>query len=114
MRILLSLFTVALLSATPAHADAGSTCHFHGNKPATADVVSGCAQDRKARLIKAGKIDATWQSIKEDKAEQVDGKKGKEWKVTFTNPAAKDPSKATLYVFFTLPGNFIAANFTGK
>ena len=29
-------------------------------------------------------------------------------------PTAKDKSKETLYMFFTLPGNFIAANFTGQ
>ena len=30
-------------------------------------------------------------------------KKGKEWKVTFKDPAAKDKAKETLYVFFTQP-----------
>lgn len=34
--------------------------------------------------------------------------------MTFKDPAAKDKAKETLYVFFTLPGNFIAANFTGQ
>ena len=43
-----------------------------------------------------------------------EGKKGKEWKVTFKDPAAKDKTKETLYMFFTQPGNFIAANFTGQ
>jgi hypothetical protein len=28
--------------------------------------------------------------------------------------AATDASKQTLYIFFSQPGNFIAANFTGK
>jgi hypothetical protein len=46
--------------------------------------------------------------------EAVDGKKGKEWKVTFKDATPKDKSKETLYMFFTLPGNFIAANFTGQ
>jgi hypothetical protein len=34
--------------------------------------------------------------------------------VTFKDANAKDKSKETLYMFFTLPGNFIAANFTGQ
>ena len=46
--------------------------------------------------------------------ELVDGKKGKEWRVSFRNPAAADKSKETLYMFFTPPGNFIAANFSGQ
>ena len=29
-------------------------------------------------------------------------------------PGAKDKAKETLYLFFTAPGNFIAANFTGQ
>ena len=65
-------------------------------------------------MVKAGKIDASWQALKHDKVEAVDGKKGKEWKVTFKDPVTKDKSKETLYIFFTAPGNFIAANFTGQ
>ena len=34
-------------------------------------------------------------------------------RVTFNDPAAKDKARQTLYMFFTLPGHFIAANFTG-
>ena len=90
------------------------SCHFHGSKPAAEATVLGCAQQRKEALVKAGKIDAPWQAIKHDKVEAVDGKKGKEWKVTFKDPAAKDKAKETLYIFFTAPGNFIAANFTGQ
>ena len=98
----------------PALADAGSSCHFHGSKPASENVVVNCASLRKDNLIKAGKLDASWQAIKHDKAEVVDGKKGKEWKVTFKDAAARDKSKETLYMFFTFTGNFIAANFTGQ
>ncbi len=113
-----ALSTAAVLAATwmgqPAMASEGGSCHFHGSKPAAEATVLGCAQQRKEALVKAGKIDASWQAIKHDKVEAVDGKKGKEWKVTFKDPAAKDKAKETLYIFFTAPGNFIAANFTGQ
>jgi hypothetical protein len=102
------------ISAPEAMADAGSSCHFHGSKPATEAVVIGCATDRKAALVRDGKLDASWQNVQPGKPETVDGKKGKEWKVTFKNPAATDKGKETLYMFYTLPGNFIAANFTGQ
>ncbi len=104
----------AALAAPTALADAGSNCHFHGKKPAAEATVNTCANQRKEQLIKGGKLDAAWQAVKIDKIESVDGKKGKEWKVTFKDAAAKDKSKETLYMFFTLPGNFIAANFTGQ
>lgn len=59
-------------------------------------------------------VDASWQVIKPASFEQVDGQRGKEWNVTFKDPAAADKAKEMLYMFFTAQGNFIAANFTGK
>jgi hypothetical protein len=110
---LAAVFLCGALAAPAAFADEGGRCHFHGAKPAVETVVRDCASQRKAALVKAGKLDKNWQALAVDKVEQVDGKKGKEWKVTFKDPAAKDKSRETLYMFFTLPGNFIAANFTG-
>lgn len=109
-----SALLVSLFAAPAAFADAGSSCHFHGSKPATEAVVTDCAAQRKASLVKSGKLDASWQTVQQDKAELVDGKKGKEWKVTFKNPAVADAAKQTLYIFFSQPGNFIAANHTGQ
>jgi hypothetical protein len=112
------LVATILLSATlwvPAvHATEGGSCHFHGSKPAAESVVAGCANQRKEALVKGGKLDASWTAVKHDKAETIDGKKGKEWKLTFKNPAVMDASKQTLYMFYSLQGNFIAANFTGQ
>ena len=104
----------SMLAAQPALADKGGSCHFHGSKPAAEATVTGCAQQRKESLVKTGKLDASWQSIPQQRIEMVDGKKGKEWKVSFKHPTAADKSKDTLYMFFTAPGNFIAANFTGQ
>ena len=105
---------LALTTATPAYADVGGRCHFHGSKPAAEATVLDCAAQRKEALIKSGKLDASWKSIAPDKVETVDGKKGKEWKISYRNPAAPDKGKKTLFMFYTLPGNFIAANFSGK
>ena len=111
----LVIATLLGLALSPAvHADAGGSCHFHGNKAAAEATVTGCAQQRVAALVKAGKLDASWQSVTAPRVEQVDGKKGKEWKLTYRNPAVSDTARQTLYLFFTLPGNFIAANHTGQ
>jgi len=116
MKCLVATITLAAttLLAPLAWADKGGSCHFHGSKPAGESTVVGCANQRKDALVKAGKLDKSWEAAKLDKVEQVDGKKGKEWKVTMKDPAAKDKAKETLYMFFTVPGNFIAANFTGQ
>lgn len=100
--------------APAVYANEGGSCHFHGSKPAAESVVTGCADQRKQTLVKGGKLDASWSAIKPEKVETIDGKKGKEWKLTFKNPAVTDASKQTLYMFYSLPGNFIAANFTGQ
>ncbi|MDP2000017.1 MAG: DUF6488 family protein [Rhodoferax sp.] len=54
-----------------------------------------------------GKIDPSWKGVKLDKAETRQGKKMREWKLTFKNPAEKDAAKQTLFMFYTLSGNFI-------
>jgi hypothetical protein len=104
----------ALLGAAPAFADKGSSCHFHGSKPAAEETVLSCAAQRKDSLVSSGKLDASWKAVKHEKVEQVDGKKGKEWKITFKNPQVTDTTKQTLYVFLSPVGNVVAANFTGK
>lgn len=103
-----------LLFAPLAMADKGGSCHFHGSKPATEGTVKDCAEQRRATLVKGGKLDASWTGAKQDAIELVDGKKGKEWKVPYTNPAATDKARQTLFIFFSHSGNFIAANFTGQ
>ena len=49
-----------------------------------------------------------------EQTERVDGAKGPQWKLTFRNPIAVDPAKQRLYIFFSQPGQFIAANHTGQ
>ena len=105
----ITILITALIFSSGAIADEASSCHFHGK-----EVVINCAVERKELLIKQSKIDPSWKAIEQDKIELVDGKKGKEWLITFTNPTVDDKMKEKLYIFFTAPGNFIAANFTGK
>ncbi len=105
---------VALGGGGSSMAEEGGSCHFHGKTPASEKTLIDCASQRKASLVKGGKLDKSWETVKPEKVEQVDGKKGKEWKVTFRNTAAKEADKNALYVFFSLPGNYIASNFTGK
>ncbi len=113
-RIAIAIAAAALSLGAPAFADKGSSCHFHGSTPAKEETVLTCAAQRKDALVASGKLDASWKAVKHEKVEQVDGKKGKEWKVTFKNPAATDKVKQALYVFLSVPGNVLAANFTGK
>jgi hypothetical protein len=65
-------------------------------------------------LLKKGKIEKSWEEVEEGTGKMQQFGKRSEWIVTFNNPQAKEPSKRTLYLFLTLTGKYIAANFTGK
>lgn len=113
--ILLLTSLIATFATTgAAFATEGSGCHFHGSKPANEATVLNCANQRKVALVGSGKLDKAWKTISHDNLEVIEGQKRKEWKVTFKDIDAKNKSKETLYMFFTLSGNFIGANFTGK
>jgi hypothetical protein len=120
MRHSLKLFSMlssaALISfaSTAAWADKGNSCHFHGSKAAPEATVIGCADARRDALVKSSKLHASWSGIKHEKIEQIDGKKGKEWILSYKNSASPEKDKQALYMFFTPPGNFIAANHSGK
>jgi hypothetical protein len=110
--VVFSLFTFAPFAT---YAGAGdSSCHFHGSKPAAESTIIQCANQRKDELIKSEKLDKSWSDIKQNSLTYIDGKKSKEWKVTFSNPSAPDQTKKNLYMFFTPPGNFIAANHSSQ
>ncbi len=72
------------------------------------------ARQKVAQLAKKGKIDKSWASASSVGAEKKDFGKGEEWVVTFRNDKVQDKSKQILYVFYSLDGHYIAANFTGK
>ena len=104
-----------LTTASVALAGGGSGCHFHGNEPAAESTVLTCAEQNKNRLIDKGTLDATWKTVKHNTIEQIDNKKGKkEWKLTYKDPFAKDKTKEVLYMYFSIPGNHIATNFSGN
>ncbi len=116
-RSIICVVGLGVLAAFSSSVFAGgdSKCHFHGSSPASEATVVTCAEIHKERLIKKGTIEASWALIKNDSIEQVEAKGGKkEWKVTFKDPAPKEKAKETLYMFFSLPGNFLATNFSGK
>lgn len=116
MKKLFVTFCLAITAAlaNSAKAGPGDSCHFHGTKPAAEAVIIKCADQRKESLIKGGKLEGGWAPIKHESISMVDGKKGKEWRVVYKNSSATDKTKASLFMFFTPVGNFIAANHTGQ
>ena len=112
---IIAISSFFLLSQSVAMADVGGSCHFHGRKEATEDTIIRCAAYHRHRLAKKGTIDSVWTSLNHDSLDKVTSPKGRpEWRVIYTHSAATDESKKKLFMFFSLNGNFVAANHTGK
>jgi len=102
-----------LLSAAPVLAGSGHD-HGHSHGPISSKEAIIKATKKVQELAEAGKVDSSWSKTNAASAEQKEYAKGPEWVVTFKNNKASDSSKQTLYLFFTLDGNYIAGNYTGE
>ncbi len=111
------LATTLLLSfvlfAAPVMAGSGHD-HGHSHEPISSKEVISKSIKKVQQLANAGKIDSSWSKVKAASAEQKEYSKVLEWVVTFKNDKVSDSSKQTLYLFFSIDGNYIAANYTGK
>ena len=114
MRIQAILFTLAL-SFFSLVAVAGSG-HDHGNSHDAVTQIQAQAAAIKnvAVLVDKGKIDKSWKSVGVMKSEQKDFGGHMEWVISFKNENISDSSKQTLFVFLSLGGEYLAANYTGK
>ncbi len=107
-----SVAGIIVLGTGSAFGDAGGG---HSHDPASKEQVLEKSKKTRDTLIKEGKIDAAWKDLAAENAEQKTFKSGKkEWVVTFKDPKATDKAKETLYIFYSLTGNYLASNFTGQ
>jgi len=110
-----ALLVSALLFASPLMAgeghDHGSGGHSHG--PISNEGAINKATMKVKSLVESGKLDKSWGGVIAEGATQKTFSDGPEWVVTFKNNKANDAAKQTLYMFFTIDGNYIATNFTG-
>lgn len=96
-----------VLAVTTAYAGDG---HNHDNE-LSQNQIQEKASGFVARIVEKGQLDASWTQIKPKQAQETSNH---EWLVSFVNPEIKDHNKQTLYIFMTLSGKYIAANFTGQ
>ena len=65
-------------------------------------------------MVDKGNIDKSWMSIGIAKSEQKEFSGHNEWVILFKNTNISDSSKQTLYIFLSLTGEYIAANYSGE
>ncbi|MFC1750786.1 DUF6488 family protein [Pseudomonadota bacterium] len=111
------LFLCAVFFGAPVLAGSGhdhDDGHGHSHGPVSSDVASEKAIKKVGKLAQAGKIDGSWAALKPVSVEQKTYSQGPEWVITFKNEKISDTSKQTMYLFFSLDGHYIAANYTGN
>lgn len=90
--------------------------HDHGqaSTPVTQSQAEQVASDGILSLVAQNKIDGSWESVLVEKALKKKFGDSLEWVISFKNENISDPAEQTIYVFLTLGGEFIAANYTGE
>lgn len=112
--LFLSLFITTSAMAGGGHAHGSDGGHSHSQPPVSKDEAISRASKKVNQLATKGVIDETWKDVKAHSATQKRFSKGAEWVITFKNDNVKDSTKQNLYLFFSLDGHYIAANYSGK
>ncbi len=111
-KLIICLLTAFALSVTSAYAGPG---HSHGPvTPITEKQALENATGIVNSIVQKGKIEASWAEVKPTEAKKKKFKHSQEWVITFSNPKVTDQEKKTLYVFLSLDGHYLAANFSGS
>lgn len=107
----ISFFTFSATAGSGHDHDHG---HSHSYTPVDQEKAGANAVEIVTALVNRNKLDKSWSSITVSSVEKISVKGNPEWKVVFVNENIADTDKQKLYVFLTLGGDYIAANFTGK
>ncbi|MCK4707806.1 MAG: hypothetical protein KAU21_04255 [Gammaproteobacteria bacterium] len=87
--------------------------HGHSHAPVTQLQADKVASDIVLQLAEESKIDASWKTVQINKSLKKKFGNNLEWVISFKNENISDPAKQTLYIFLTLSGEYLAANYTG-
>ena len=107
---LLSLFSATVMAGGGHDHGHG---HSHSHTPVNQTTAKTNATKIIASLVKRKKLDKSWSSIAASSVEKKTFKGKQEWVAVFVNDKISDADKRKLYVFLTLGGDYIAANYTG-
>ena len=88
--------------------------HGHSHVEVTQVQVEKAAIDKILSLVDKGKLDSSWKSTPAKQSTKTLFGRNMEWVVSFKNGKISDKEKQTLYMFYSLSGKYLAANYTGK
>ncbi|MFT5657473.1 MAG: hypothetical protein ACI9KN_000746 [Gammaproteobacteria bacterium] len=89
--------------------------HDHGGSqvPVTQAEAEKVATRSIQGLVEAGKIDSSWNSVQIAESLKKTFGGNMEWVISFKNKNISELEKQNLYVFLTLSGEYLGANYTG-
>jgi len=76
--------------------------------------VEEIAKKEVKRLASQKKIPKSWKSMAISKIGKTHYGDSNDWVVGFDNPKIKNKTKRTLYIFVTVKGKVVGANYTGR
>jgi hypothetical protein len=107
----------SLLLAGPAMAGGGHD-HGHGHSHAQVPVDKTVAEANGgkviASLVSRKKVDQSWAGVAATSVEKKMTQGNPEWVIIYNNAKVEEADKQKIYVFLTISGDYIAANYTGK
>lgn len=86
----------------------------HSHAPVSAEKATEIATNIVSSLVKQGVIDPSWKKVEIANIEEKTFDGNKEWVASFNNPEIGEKEKQVLYIFLTLSGEYLAANYTGQ
>lgn len=117
-KLIKTMIMIIALTTTTVFAGAGHSHDADGGHSYQAPVNKTVAKEKALNVVnsfvKKNVIDKSWSSSNIDTAEKKVSHGNEEWVVIFINNKIDDKKKQKLYVFLTLSGRYIAANYTGK
>jgi hypothetical protein len=114
IKTILLTIAIALFSGSVLSGSGHDHGHGHSHEPVTQQQAEQIASRMVSSLTKNGVIDKTWGGTKVEKSEQKTFDGRPEWVVSYKNEKVSDLQKRTLYIFLTLTGEYLAANYTGQ
>lgn len=109
--LIFSIFSVSTMAGSGHDHGHG---HSHGNTPVNQEKAVINATEVVSGFVTKNKLDKSWGFIKASSVEKNVFKGNSEWVIIFINDKIAAPDKQKLYVFLTLSGDYVAANYTGK
>ena len=114
LKTLLLSLSLGLFSMTAIAGGGHDHGHGHAHEPVSQATANSNALKIIASFIKQKTLDNSWTDTTVNSSEKKSFNGRQEWVVSFVNKKVTDAKKGKLYVFLTLSGDYIAANYTGK